>query len=155
MNRTPRPSYPHAWFPNKLQSSIATTAPSHSLLTTKPSDLPLSFPIKPSIHPSSSSSSPWRRSLKIKPRIRPPFRLHLALRQRLLDLLHRNQFLDSHDLTSDLRRDGVEDCSHAVAEPEGFEDALGSFGHADAGADERYAEEGHCDLKVISIMKHC
>ena len=38
----------------------------------------------------------------------------------------------------------MEDGGHTFSETEGLEDARGLFGEADGGAEEGYAEEGHC-----------
>lgn len=113
---------------------------------------------KLSVHPITSMhcvqvSSPWYRTLHVKPRIRLPFRLQLGLRQWPIHLPDRYQLLDFHDLTSDFGRDWIEDSGHSMAQTKGFQHALCSFCQADARSYESDAEIRHCAMTIPLIAE--
>lgn len=85
-----------------------------------------------------------RPPLNIIPPIRPPRLPHLLPRQRPRHLLHIHQLFYPHDLACHRGSDGLVHGRHAFSQAEGFQNALGFCGHADAAAREGYAEVGLC-----------
>lgn len=69
--------------------------------------------------------------------------MEFLLRQGILHLSHRHQLLDLHDLSGDVRVNGVEDRLHSLSQAERHEDAVCAAGEADGGAFEGYSEVWH------------
>ena len=91
------------------------------------------------------SPLPRHRTLNIKPRIRLPTRVHFSSRHLLVYFRDCYELLHFHNVAGYVRGYGLKDCAHPLVEAESFEDAGGSGGETDGGADEGDFEERHSE----------
>lgn len=79
--------------------------------------------------------------------------MHFLLCQSSVDFFHRHELFNLHDLTRDLRRDGVEDCSHPLPQTKSFQDAMGLPGEANGASHELDSEICHGERRLRQLKE--